>query len=133
MLKVKEYLQRITFYFHLSTTSQFFLETITIMRKLFLRKIFVYLTEWDLSCGTWDLSLFGLFVAIHGLLQFQHMGSVAPRHVGSQFSDQGLNPSPLLWKADSKPLNHQGSLPIRNFLLSFQLHLCACVCVKILE
>ena len=32
-----------------------------------------------------------------------------PRHVGSQFPDQGSNPCPLHWKADSQPLDHQGN------------------------
>ena len=34
---------------------------------------------------------------------------VACVHVGSQFPNQGLNPSPLHLKADSQPLDHQGS------------------------
>ena len=32
---------------------------------------------------------------------------VAPRHVGSS-TDQGSNPCPLHWQADSQPLRHQG-------------------------
>ena len=35
-------------------------------------------------------------------------GLVAPRHMGSYFPDQGSNPCPLHWKADSSPLDHQG-------------------------
>ena len=34
---------------------------------------------------------------------------VALRHVGSYFPNQGLSPHPLHWKADSSPLDHQGS------------------------
>ena len=44
-----------------------------------------------------------------GLCSLQHTGLVAPQHVGSQFPDQGSNPCPLHWKADSLPLDHQGS------------------------
>ena len=42
------------------------------------------------------------------------MGLVAPGHVGSWFPDQGSNPRPLHWKADSSPLGHQGS-PVLEF------------------
>ena len=35
-------------------------------------------------------------------------GLVAPQHVGI-FPDQGSNPRPLHWQADSQPLRHQGS------------------------
>ena len=31
------------------------------------------------------------------------------------FPDQGLNPSPLHWQADSQPLRHQGSPGWRNY------------------
>ena len=41
----------------------------------------------------------------------QLKGSVAWRHVGSEFSDQGSNLCPPHWKADSSPLSHQGSSP----------------------
>ena len=41
--------------------------------------------------------------------QLWRVGLVAPQHVGSQFPDKGLNPHPLHWKADSLPLDHQGS------------------------
>ena len=43
---------------------------------LFLNYIFIYLAALSLSCSTWDLSVW-------------NEGSVAPRHVGSQLSDQG--------------------------------------------
>ena len=42
-------------------------------------------------------------------LQLMRVGLVAPRHVGSQFPDQGSNLCPLHWKADSLPLDRQGS------------------------
>ena len=34
---------------------------------------------------------------------------MASSQVGSELPDQGLNLHPLLWKAKSKPLDHQGS------------------------
>ena len=39
----------------------------------------------------------------------QHLGFAAPQHMGSLLSDQGSNPCPLHCKADSSPLNYQGS------------------------
>ena len=53
------------------------------------------------------------------------MGLVAPQHMGSLFPDQGLNPHPLHWKADSLPLDHQGSPSIRFFYLHVFLLLSA--------
>ena len=50
------------------------------------------------SCGTWLLSA-GLIVA-HGLSCSRACG-ILP--------DQGSNPCPLHWQADSLPLNHHGS------------------------
>ena len=44
-----------------------------------------------------------------GTQALERAGLVAPWHVGSQFPDQGWNPRPLHWKADSLPLDHQGS------------------------
>ena len=57
------------------------------------------------------------------------------------FPDQGSNPCPLHWQADSQPLRHQGS-PMPEFLSTnhtlkvfgdnlvwFILHECMCVCV----
>ena len=37
--------------------------------------------------------------------------------------DQGLNPCPLHWQADSQPLRHQGS-PITDFLIPYNPMLC---------
>ena len=52
--------------------------------------------------------LYWVFIVVRGLLQLWHMGLVALGHVRSQFPHQGSNPFPLHWKADSKPLAHQG-------------------------
>ena len=40
----------------------------------------------------------------------EHAGSVALWHVGSSFPDQGSNPSPRHWEADSQAPGYQGSL-----------------------
>ena len=51
-------------------------------------------------------------------------GSVIVAHGPSRsaacgiFPDQGSNPRPLHWQADSQPLRHQGS-PLTTFLLTF--------------
>ena len=51
----------------------------------------------------------------------RHAGSVVVAHRPSRsaacgiFPDQGSNPCPLHWQADSQPLSHQGS-PISSFL-----------------
>ena len=60
------------------------------------------------SCGTWAQWLWhaGSVVVAHGL-----SGSAAC----GIFPDQGSNPCPLHWQADSSPLLHQGS-PILQFL-----------------
>ena len=43
--------------------------------------------------------------------------------MGSYFPDQGSNPHPLHWRADSKPLDHQGSSPQTNFIqLTLEQH-----------
>ena len=68
------------------------------------------------SCGKWG----PLFIAVRGPLLLQSTGS---RRAGSVvvaygpscsvaceiFPDQGSNPCPLHWQADSQPLRHQGS------------------------
>ena len=38
------------------------------------------------------------------------------------FPDQGLNPCPLHWQADSQPLHHQGSPEISFFLFFFDCY-----------
>ena len=53
----------------------------------------------------------------------RHAGSVTVAHGPSRsvacgiFPDQGLNPCPLHWQADSQPLRHQGS-PVVHFIYS---------------
>ena len=73
------------------------------------------------NCSKWG----PLFIAVRGPLtiaasrcgaqapdaQAQYLwftDLVAPQHVGI-FPDQGSNPCPLHWQADSQPLRHQGS------------------------
>ena len=52
----------------------------------------------------------------------RHAGSVAVAHGPSRsaacgiFPDQGSNPCPLHWQADSQPLRHQGSPTYHRFL-----------------
>ena len=54
----------------------------------------------------------------------RHAGSVAVAHGPSCsaacgiFPDQGLNPCPLHWQADSQPLRHQGSPCLQLFSFS---------------
>ena len=40
--------------------------------------------------------------------------------------DQGSNPCPLHWQADSQPLRHQGSPPYHCFLISFSVYVFYC-------
>ena len=50
------------------------------------------------------------FSSCHAQAQYlKHMGLVSLRLVGSQFPHQELNLHPLHWKADSLPLDYQGS------------------------
>ena len=81
------------------------------------------------SCGKWG----PLFIAVRGPLTVaaslllrstgsRHAGSVVVAHGPSCSAargilpDQGLNPCPLHWQADSQPLRHQGS-PTLLFLI----------------
>ena len=57
-------------------------------------------------CSLWHS---GTLVEAHGLSSCGTWTLVAPQHVGSQFPDQESNPCPLYCKADSLPLDHQGS------------------------
>ena len=73
------------------------------------------------SCGKWG----PLFIAVHGPLTIvaSPVGSTGSRRAGSVIvahgpsrsatcgilPDQGSNPCPLHWQADSQPLHHQGS------------------------
>ena len=67
-------------------------------------------SAWALQFAACGLSSGGTQVQ-----QLWRAGLVAPRHVGSQFPDQGSNPHPLHCKADSLPLDHQGS-PCTTYL-----------------
>ena len=74
-----------------------------------------------------------LFIALHGPLTVaaSPVGSTGSRRAGSVvvahgpscsaacgiFLDQGSNPCPLHWQADSQPLRHQGS-PCRIFFMT---------------
>ena len=75
-----------------------------------------------------------LFIAVHGTLTLVPLllRSTGSRRAGSVvvangpscsvaceiFPDQGSNPCPLHWQADSQPLCHQGSPHLSNFDLS---------------
>ena len=75
------------------------------------------------SCGEWG----PLFIAVHGPLTVAAslVRSTGSRYAGSAvvahgpscsaacgiFPDQGSNPCPVHWQADSQPLRHQGSPP----------------------
>ena len=78
------------------------------------------------SCGKWEplfiavcgpLTIAASLVAEHRLQtrRLSSCGSVAVAHGPSCsaacgiFPDQGANPCPLHWQADSQPLRHQGS------------------------
>ena len=58
-----------------------------------------------------------IFVGVGRLSNCGLGGLVAPSHVGSQFSNLGMNPLLLHWKADSCPLDHQGSPPEQIFCM----------------
>ena len=82
------------------------------------------------SCGKWG----PLFIAVRGpltiLLQStgsRRAGSVIVAHGPSCsaacgiLQDQGSNPCPLHWQADSQPLRHQGS-PQVIFDINWKIH-----------
>ena len=68
------------------------------------------------SCGEWR----PLFIAVHGpltiaaslvaehRLQTRRLSNCGSRACGI-LPEQGSNPCPLRWQADSQPLRHQGS------------------------
>ena len=115
---------------------------------LFLAALSLNCSLWDIGCGMWDLVVIGrLFILAHRLLsscggqapertgsitaagwrgscnlwaqQSPGLGLVAPQHVGSQLSYQGLNSCPLNWKTDSQPLDHRGSPSFSTLKTSF--------------
>ena len=57
----------------------------------------------------------GTVVVAHGLSSFRTRGI---------FPDQGSNPGPLHWQADSLPLDHQGSLVI--YFICSSVVVCVC-------
>ena len=68
-----------------------------------------------------------VLVASYGLFHcnaqaVECVGSVALQHVGSQFPDQGSNPCPLHWKADSLTTRPPGKSPVVVFFF-FKSHL----------
>ena len=119
--------------------------------------LFIYLSlaELGLRCCTRAFSSCSkqglLFIAVHGLLisvaslvvehglqmcglqQLWHAGSVVVVHGLSCsaacgiFLDQGSNPCPLHWQADSQPLHHQGSPRSVSLLPSCPCVSCLCI------
>ena len=81
------------------------------------------------ACGLQQLQHTGSVVVARGL---QSAGSVVVAHGPSCsaacgiFPDQGSNPCPLQWQADSQPLRHQGS-PILFFFNGGVIFHCICV------
>ena len=94
------------------------------------------------SCGKWGL----LFIAVRRPLLLRSTGSrrassVIVAHGLSCstacgiFPDQGSNPCPLHWQADSQPLCHQGSPTMWSFVTGFihiavsfrVIHVVACI------
>ena len=76
------------------------------------------------ACGLCSLWHTGSLVEARAQ-KLWHTGLVSLRHVGSQFPDQGSNPRPLNCKADSLPLDHQGS-PFYRILSRTVLKLTRC-------
>lgn len=66
-------------------------------------KVLNYLAALGLSSGMQACEIFPCGP------QASLVGLAAPLHVESQFPDQRSNSHSLLWKADSKPLDHQKS------------------------
>ena len=66
-------------------------------------KVLNYLAALGLSSGMQACEIFPCGP------QASFVGLAAPLHVESQFPDQRSNSHSLLWKADSKPLDHQKS------------------------
>ena len=88
------------------------------------------------SCGKWGHSssrCTGLSLSRPLLLRStgsRHSGSVIAAHGPSCsaacgiFPDQGTNPCPLHWQADSQPLHHQGSPCPYSFVFVFSFFFC---------
>ena len=126
-----------------NATSVFFLNSYRYLQHAFFFLIlffflwlcWVFLSVWGLSVaaasgGHSSSRCAGLSLSRPLLLRstgFRRAGSVVVAHGPSRsaargiFPDQGSNPCPLHWQADSQPLRHQGS-PTCFFSLN-QLHL----------
>ena len=129
------------------TTSRFDLEFAVILIVAIFFNLFIYFilflavlglrfcVRTFSSCGKWGPSsswCAGLSLSRPRLLRStgsRHAGSVIVAHRPSCsaacgiFQDQGSNPCPLHWQADSQPLRHQGS-PDISFFHPFTFHLC---------
>ena len=86
------------------------------------------------------------FIMVHGPLTIvaSLVGSTGSRHAGSVvvahgpscsavcgiFLDQGSNPCPLHWQADSQPLRHQGSHLIHFFIKQKPAHHCKAIILQ---
>ena len=81
--------------------------------------------QWDLNSPQYFykwlfICLCQVLVTAHGIFLWR-AGLAARQHVWIQFPDQGWNPSPLHWQADSWPLDRRESFPllfIGTFLLT---------------
>ena len=107
----------------------FFLKELLYLFNYLFNYLFIFLAVLGLRFCARAFSSCGkrgpLFIAVHGPLTIaaslvggtssRRAGSVAVAHGPSCsaacgiFPDQGSNPCPLHWQADSQPLHHQGS------------------------
>ena len=110
-----------------------FLKCILFFNALFTLFIYLFLAVLGLHFCARAFSSCGkrgpLFIAVRGPLWPLLLWSTGSRRAGSAvvahrpscsaacgiFPDQGSNPCPLHWQADSQPLRHQGSL-VKKFL-----------------
>ena len=126
---------------HLGQTSFFFL----IYLLIYLWLCWVFVSVWGLflvaaSGGHSSSQCAGLSLLQPLLLQStgsRRAGSVILAHGPSCsaacgiFPDQGTNPCPLHWQADSQPLRHQGS-PQTSFIIQFwETFICLKICIEI--
>ena len=61
------------------------------------------------NCGAQVPEHVGSLVGVHASSVVMAWGLVAPQHEGSPFPDEGSNLRALHCKADSLPLDHEGS------------------------
>ena len=77
---------------------------------LFFEYLFIQLCQVLVVAPRIFTALCGIFPCAYRLVVVcRCAGLVAPGHVGFFFPDHGLNPCPPYCKADSQPLDHQGS------------------------